>query len=531
MRALFLTLVLLVPVVGAIPLVEAPRDAGQPGDAPTSRNAPRMLPGPGDYEGWFGTLDPADAYGLLLSTTAPLRIRIEATAEMDAELYSPSGALVRGGLSSAGQPLQLEVGAPEAGRWVLRLAPRLTFDDYRFGWSQATAQGAADPVVVATLDSGVNPWHPCWREGGYDSPVGIVPGYPASAQPLALTFASTYEASARASGPALSRLEEETLYHVQGTRLSYYAADWAPRKLVDRYPHGAMAATQIACPGFGLAPDAHVVVLNWADGGGATTSATPIGPLAEWAAQQPWIDIVHVNAQDWPVPVKLGSTMETSVRRLVEAGKLVVIAGGNGVGGVATSYPEELSRFAQPGVLVAGAVDDEGYTSWSNYDPHVVMDGVSTWAGEHDGFGKTTFGGTSSSSPRVAGYVARVLGELRRAVGHDGVGLLTIPAGSPRPAQGPLADGTLSAQELHLLVRKSADADLHFSFFDGETGISSIPEPGPVEERYAFVGYGEVSERTVEAAVAMGRGEVPIPARPEDAAYERSESLRRALWG
>jgi len=106
----------------------------------------------------------------------------------------------------------------------------------------------------------------------------------------------------------------------------------------------------------------------------------------------------------------------------------------------------ELTDYNLPrGSLIAGANDNNGYTTFSNLNPHVVMDGVRTVAAAHNNFGTTTFGGTSSASPRITGYVARLLADVRRRTGHTGRGLVTIPPGRARPAAGPLSDGRLTA--------------------------------------------------------------------------------------
>lgn len=48
---------------------------------------------------------------------------------------------------------------------------------------------------------------------------------------------------------------------------------------------------------------------------------------------------------------------------------------------------------------------------------------------------------------------------------------------------------------------------------------------------YAKMGYGEVSEHTVDDALRVVLGTQAMPLRPiEDAAYARSEQLRAVLW-
>jgi hypothetical protein len=382
----------------------------------------------------------------------------------------------------------------------------------------------APAVVVATFDTGTNPFHPCWRRPGLDHPRSRTPSYPASSKPLRLSFRKDYAGSLSASRKALAAIQPDTLYHVPGTNLSFYGGQGAATELVDDYPHGSQASSQIACGGaYGLAPDAQLVVLNWYDG------TSSVSGLMSWVARQSWIDVVHLNIQDIPTVLP-----DERVREVVDSGKLVVIAAGNGVAGYGASYPMELSAYNAPrGSLVAGANDNGGYTTFSNLDPHVVMDGFNTAAAEPDGFGTTLFNGTSSASPRITGYAARVIADTRARWGHTGKGLVTIPAGRPRPKAGPLTDGTLTPAELHEVVRKTADPNPHASRYDGTPSNSALYPvvPQPLDLPYAFypkMGYGEVSEHTLPAALAVLSGSTPMPARPvEDDWYAASESLRR----
>lgn len=170
---------------------------------------------------------------------------------------------------------------------------------------------------------------------------------------------------------------------------------------------------------------------------------------------------------------------------------------------------------------------------FSNTNPHVVMDGGIMVAASPDSYGETTFSGTSSSSPRVAGYVAQVLGRLRAKFGHTWEGLLTIPSGRPPPSSGPLSDGTLTAPELHEAIRKTADPNPHPSRYDGKTHTMFLV-PQPVDLPFAFypkMGYGEISEHTIDHTVRVLAGRAPMPERPnEDRFYNESERLRELLW-
>ena len=384
--------------------------------------------------------------------------------------------------------------------------------------AEAAPKAKTPAVVVATFDTGTNPFHPCFRRPGLNHPRTRTPAYPASSKPLRLSFRADYETSLEASEAALESIRPHTLYHLPGTNLSFFGGEQAATELVDDYPHGAQASSQIACREYGLAGDAQLVVLNWYDNPADQES------LLDWVGDQPWIDVVHLNIQDTPIPLS-----DERVRRLIGAGKMVVIAGGNGVHGLGANYPMELSRYNSPrGSLIAGANDNNGYTYYSNLNPHVVMDGMGTVAAAPKSFGSTSFSGTSSASPRITGYVARLIADTRARFGHAGAGLVRIPKGRARPKTGPLADGVLTPAELHEVVRKTADPNPHASRYDGEAGLEEIPQPTDLPFAfYPKMGYGEVSEHTVPKALAVLAGTAAMPARPdEDRFYELSESLR-----
>lgn len=506
---------------------EAQLDGGEPGDAPDAAAEARLLPGSGRYAGELtGAADREDWYALHYPGGADnLRVTLNSYDGASAEVYAPDGSRVAGNHQGA------SVASAAAGTWRVRVVSAEGASQAPYlltlgGLPRDAAPVTAAPVVVATFDTGTNPFHPCFRRPGLAHPADAIPTYPASSVPVNLTFAETYDASLEASQAALSAIQAWTLHHVPHTAISYYGGTNARATFVDTYPHGAQASSQIACREYGLAPNAHLVVLPW------YSNPADRAPLMRWVAAQPWIDVVHLNVQDLPTPY----LPMPEVNVLIASGKLVVLAAGNGVYGMGAAYPSELSRYNGPvGSLLAGANDNGGYAWYSNYNPDVVMDGGNTLAAAPSDFGSVSFGGTSSASPRVSGYAARILGELRHAFGHDGQGLLTMPVGAARPASGPLQDGVLAAAELHEVIRKTADPRPHESAYDGASSLYAVPEPSPMPvpfSNFAKMGYGEVSERTLAHALDVAAGRAPMPERPvEDALWGASQAIRKARWG
>lgn len=392
---------------------------------------------------------------------------------------------------------------------------------------------AAPTVVVATFDTGTNPFHPCFSRPGFDASTANIPGFPADARPLHLGWTDDYAGSLAASQDALDALEPWMLYHVPGTNLLFYGGTEAATEFIDDYPHGAQASSQIVCADYGLAPEAWLVVLNWYD------NFAENDEKMAWVAQQEWIDVVHLNIQDTPSPQP--DALTEGIRGLVAAGQFVVIAAGNGVSGGGASYPMELSSYNGPvGSLIAGANENEGYTLYSNLDPHVVMDGCGTVSAAPDSFGEDTFSGTSSASPRITGYVAQTLLQIRTALGgsqarvDDVLASATSVGAHNATAYGPMEDGKLTVAELHEAIRKTADPNPADSKFDGSGGcVYWIPQPTDLPSSfYTKMGYGEVSEFTLPHTVAVALGDEEMPARPnEDRFFEASEKVRREYWG
>jgi hypothetical protein len=404
-------------------------------------------------------------------------------------------------------------------------------------------------VVVATLDTGTNPLHPSFRRDQPFHPSTFIPGYPSAAEAVELDFRETFEETLVASRPALAKLKGKSFpYWFPGTNLigTWSSPDDAIPIFDTRgqagatHSHGASASSQIAGTDLGLAPEAFLVIvdrtLNNAAGGSTNADVYRTnGEALRWAADQPWIDIIHTNIQNIvplagnQVPAEPG--YHEAVEYALSKGKLVISAGGNWF-----AEPTETSPHAgPPGVLAAGANDNCGYTDYSNPDPHVVMDGYGTVAAHPNGFGTATFSGTSSASPRITGYAAQLLLEIRRRFDHtagmEDEALVALPGGTDLPAAGPLSDGLLTAAELHEVIRKTANPNPHASVWDGS---QSICIPQPVDLPFSFypkMGYGEVSEHTFQDALDVALGARPMPARPvEDAYYSGSETARHAFW-
>lgn len=413
-----------------------------------------------------------------------------------------------------------------------------------------TADGPVPHVVVATLDTGTNPFHPTWRRNLTDHPSTYIAGYPEDAPSLNLTFANTFDGSVDASADEIRQMRQDRdfPYWIPGTNIvGLWAQDDDSVPVFDpdgnTHSHGAQASSQLAGEGYSIAPEVLLVVMDrTVDGGSLADIYRANADGIRWAADRPWIDIIHTNIQN-PVPMANNRTpfapgYPEALAYARSQGKLVVSAAGNFL-----VEPSETSPHTGPvGVLSVGANDncgpDGGYTYFSNPNPHVVMDGARTVSAEANGFGDDDFGGTSSSSPRTTGYAAKVLLQVRQALGYTGGvrdgALVVVDDPAKRPSQGPLADGRLTAEELHAVVRKTADPNPHPSRFDGNAYVPPLCIPQPADlptSNYQKMGYGEVSEHTLPDAVEVILGDAPMPDRPAaDAQYQASRTVRDHLW-
>jgi hypothetical protein len=84
---------------------------------------------------------------------------------------------------------------------------------------------------------------------------------------------------------------------------------------------------------------------------------------------------------------------------------------------------------------------------------------------------------------------------------------------------------------MHEAVRKTADPQSHASRYDGAVSATCVPQVVTGAAAYPKIGYGEVSEHTINLAFEVLNGRSPLPARPdEDRIYTESERTRRLFW-
>ena len=445
--------------------------------------------------------------------------------------------------------------------------------------------GPEPHVVVALIDTGINPYSPAFRDDSARArqhPSTYIPGYPEDAERLDLTLDPelAYSEAFAADEEKWDYVFPRTLYWIPGTKIvglySFASGgrncapddDIPPANAVlntgscrehvglDDHGHGTMTASRAAGVEHSLSPEARVVMI---EGLGDQSTA--------WAGEQAWID---VQSNSWG-SIAPGTPAGAIPRAFKAAAKrqLVFAASGNGLAlghGIAPQ-PTQISATGAPGVIIVGAHDNGRVSPWSSSPAHVVADGYggySAFVRSRDAM-RPHPGAccTSAASPYAAGGGAQVVLAARRLLGDDGTtpraeGVLAI-GHSGAIDSGPLSDGELTVAEARAVLLGTAEArpkegaDDGLMHFLGGPRAPQNPQHGPGENPFCEgcftlpvrwedvpqsypahkdVGYGAVNERTMVHALEVLRGAVPLVARPDaDAFFARDADVRRAVYG
>lgn len=458
--------------------------------------------------------------------------------------------------------------------------------------AQAASSGRPSSfVVIAHIDTGINPYHEVFRDTGplaHVHPSKYIPGYPKETPALRLTLdAPSWEEAFEADRETWENVTgggAGKMYWIPGTKiigairfsaggtycpdneeitpggpvsLSGSCPDYA---ILDDHGHGTMTASRMAGNKGSLCPECRIVSIE----------GLGVGNV-KWAADQGWID---VQSNSWgfvaPDPViSLSDEVDDGDTRenLERAARthLVYFATGNGLGGFLgfTPWPSELAATLMRNMIWVGAHDNGKMALWSVSPPHVVADGYRPLAaGNHEieGIGPTPFACcTSTSSPYAASEGAAIILEARKLLGDHATGVRRgiVARGRPRVGTGPLSDGKLTLRELRVLVKHGAQALPTEGKHDGEvhwTGGPGTPEvlpfgpggnpycPGcwtlPVEWAavpegvpvYPFIGYGAANEFSLALIKKVLLGKAELPDRSDvDEFFETEGQVRDVI--
>ena len=410
-------------------------------------------------------------------------------------------------------------------------------------------------VVIAFVDSGINPYHADFRAPEFTlDPATYLEGYPADAEAVPLSFdvadAQGYDAAREADYDALEALERNRLYWFPGTRIiggistangstSAGRPDW---KVIDENGHGTGVVSVAAGEVYGSNPNALIVMV---EGLGAQS--------VEWASQQPWIDIVS-NSWGPIANAPLGEVEAT--RAATERGQTMMFAGGNGATNTNSSTvpwpngadpcecktpdsnPTVTSQWAgAPWVLTVGAVSPiNGQAHWWHSIPVDVSSFGSKWRAAH-AFGvqrtdNRDFGGTSGATPITAGVLSSFILRAREVLGdtvggqRPGQAVAVAGDGVALPAAGPLADGVLTRLEGEAIVQKTA-----FPVAANPQTLAWDYAVRPTTPAYfVYQGYGVVNRQSKDLGLRVLLGQAELPVRAEvDAWLGAVDVVRGAL--
>ena len=436
-------------------------------------------------------------------------------------------------------------------------------------------------VVIAVIDTGINFYHseyaavvdPAARVAAPDhaqilSDLGVTDVLPVQ---LSLSL-DDWDAAVEADMPELMKMEPRTLYTFPGTRIlgaisfQERADDW-PVILdhPERYTHGTMTTSRaigntVSIGGNDV--DIHLVMVQ-----GFSTEAL------QWVADQDWIDIASISAGLSPfgivpgVPLvadKTGALGEGAIPTFnyLSHKKPFFASTGNGIGNAGSVGYPSWSRGSSgvPDALSVGANNNGQMSHWHNQDGYISADGCANPAADPGDSEEITNsgGGTSSATPFSAGGGAKLLLEARRILNDTHIGprvdetLVEEGWTSHRPADativlakgepglvgdGPLADGVFTLTEFKQTMYLTALAVPTDDESDGDAcDVLAGGFPGgellPAAARFPIHGYGEINHASIDAAIAVVKGEAPMPERPDDdAAYEAAHHRKMLVVG
>ena len=427
-------------------------------------------------------------------------------------------------------------------------------------------------VVIALTDSGINPYQQDFRAPEFvHHPSAYIEGYPqnAGALPISLDVADTdgYEAARLADEAMWDEVGRNKLYWFPGTRviggISIVAGGSASKypdwRILDENGHGTGTASVAAGRFYGSNPNALIVEVE----------GLGDGPL-NWAASQPWIDIVSNSWGPAIAGVSTGSV--TGTKTATTRGQSILFSSGNGnlntnshnictpIGGVCVApwspgglLPVEdpckckvpnsnvsiLSHNKGPSwIMTVGAASPiNGQSHWWHGIPVDVSSFGSKWAAS-DAFAvsitaKRDFGGTSCATPITAGVLSAVIEKARFVLGDTKAGqkpngvVALAASGVTPPASGPLADGKLTRVEAEEIVLKTAQP-VPFDPVKATWDYAIYPTT-PLY--YTYQGYGIVDRGAKSRALQVLMGEAPMPDRAEvDRWMVQVDAVRDAVY-
>ncbi|MDQ3991338.1 MAG: S8/S53 family peptidase [Actinomycetota bacterium] len=358
-------------------------------------------------------------------------------------------------------------------------------------------------VVIATIDTGINPYHVDFRIPEDDDRHGVHPseyieGFPAEAPSLNLSFDASTPAQGYARDSAeWAKVTSGVPVWMPGTNVFGAVAPGISGDFFDSQSgHGTGVASVAGGQIYGQGTrDVIILAMNGS------------GRDWRWAANQPWIDLISIS---WSSLIPVLDQSAEGAHAAAASGKISCAASGNLYGPIIFFEAQGPADIVHVGAVDPATRQRKDYSGW----PVDVMALTDRPAASHNSIrGERSFGGTSAATPHLCALLARAISTARQRVGDfregpHGGGLVVGPAG-----QGAFSDGVLNRLEIE-------DAAL-------ATAVPVSTEP----HHFVLGGYGLVEGATIDHALRVMFGESPRPARSvEDTWQQVVDTGRDAVW-
>lgn len=553
-RLVVLAVVAALLPVSSVRAVLPQDDAGSGRDAPNAPDPMFQVQSGRSYDGLLDVVGDQDWYAF--TAPAGATINAQATGSLGCfGIYDVGRTELARSCSAAYLGIELTAVAPSTGTYYVSYAYLGNPDPYSFSVGvdvpppapaaiaevEPLSSGGAIPrvrpatqrdkhVVVAVVDTGINPYHSFFRAPALSAhPSRWLPGFPRSAETVRLSVGgSDYAAARAADAAAWGSLERSTyddatdefaerLYTFPGTRVvagisfGEYADEPllgppVTRPVIDDDGHGTHSAGLALGANLPEADGNVLVVMVEVEPGSFDTGI-------KWAARQPWIDAISVSLgtrANVPVPAPNGVTGSKAgtpwdTREAYASGKPVFVASGNGVSSTGVA-PDKCTTYTSPYVgpvwvtRIGAASAGQGSPTYWHCVPVDATARTNVASAAHDSTSASyAASGTSASTPNAAGHWAKLMLAARRG----GVRVSRLRA-------------------LEYLLHAAAPPPV--------AAGASDPSAYPVS--LADQGYGLIDARAVNlATTALLAGSGPA-ARPETAEwFAEDRVIRIELWG